>query len=125
MRASSWKDKALRFRESALAELREGRLDTASFAANQAVELYLKGILIERTGMRPYTHSLVELIDLLKAIGFEVTPDVEECARELEPHYLQARYPDTRLRDYTEDEAARVECMGVILDFLKSSEVRD
>lgn len=125
MRPSSWKGKAMRFRESSLAELREGRYDTASFAAHQAVELYLKGVLIERTGMRPYTHSLIELIDLLKAIGLEVAPEVEECVKELEPHYLQARYPDARLREYAEEEAARaVECMEVILDFLRSAEVR-
>lgn len=90
------KSGAMRFRENALAELKEGRYGTAS-SAHQAVELRLKGALVERTGMRSYTRPLIELIDLLEAIGLKVTPEVEGCVEELEPRYLQARCTDARL----------------------------
>ncbi len=119
-----WKVKAERFRRAAESELREGRYDVASFSAHQAVELYLKGFIIERTGSKPYTHLLTELLSIiLELMGEEASEEVMKCAASLEVHYLQARYPDSRLKDYTEKEAEEaVRCMEVILNFIQSVE---
>ena len=118
-----WRLKAERFREAAISELKNGRYDVASFSAQQAAELYLKGFIIGRTGSKPYTHLLTELLKLIFELTGKRNEGVERCAASLEVHYLQARYPDSRLRDYTREEAEEaVRCMEVILDFVRSVE---
>lgn len=67
-----WLKKANRFEEDALDNLNKRRYDLACFAAQQASELRLKGLLIKITGTRPYTHLLSELVDALKESGIEV-----------------------------------------------------
>ncbi len=118
-----WKLKAERFRRAAISELEEGRYDVASFSAQQAVELYLKGFIIEKTGSKPYTHLLTELLSLIFELVGKRDENVKRCAASLEVHYLQARYPDSRLKDYTKEEAEEaVRCMEVILNFIRSLE---
>ncbi len=118
-----WKTKAERFRKAAESEFEEGRYDVASFSAHQAVELYLKGIIIERTGSKPYTHLLTELLSILFELFGSRDEKVMRCASSLEVHYLQARYPDSRLKDYTREEAEEaLRCMEVILNFVKALE---
>lgn len=115
-----WFRKASRFEEDALDNLSKGRYDLACFAAQQASELRLKGLLIKITGTRPYTHLLSELADSLGESGVNVPEDVARCCVALEEHYLQARYPDARLNEYREEEArAAVECMEVIKRFVE------
>ncbi len=118
-----WKVKAERFRKAAESEFERGRYDVASFSAYQAVELYLKGLVIERTGSKPYTHLLTELLSILFELLGSRDEKVMKCASSLEVHYLQARYPDSRLRDYTREEAEEaLRCMEVILNFVKALE---
>jgi HEPN domain-containing protein len=101
-----WLDKAKQFEGYAKRELAEGRYDASAFFAQQAVELLLKGLLLKRTGARPYTHSLVELLQALaEQLGVPVPEEVLKAAEMLEEHYISARYPDARLNEYRRWEA--------------------
>ena len=75
--------------------------------------------------MRPYSHSILDLLTLLGDLGIDFDERIEACAKTLDPHYLQARYPDARLGDYSREEAEEaVKCMEVMLDFLQDIKAR-
>ena len=94
--------------------------DIACFSCQQAVEFYLKGKIIEKSGSKPYTHSLVELLRILEELGHEVPEDIKKCAKRLAEHYTQARYPDARLTEYEREEAEEaIKCMERILEHVK------
>jgi len=114
-----WIRKALRFRECAEEDLRGGRYDSVAFFAQQAAEFLLKGVLI--TGSRQLTHAVSELLTYLaKALGRPVPEDVMRCAETLETHYIQARYPDTRLNEYRKWEAEEaVRCMDAVWRYVR------
>jgi HEPN domain-containing protein len=80
------------------------------FLGAQSAEFLLKGVLIRDVGARPLTHSLNEMARRLAQIrAVELTGDVARCAKSLEEHYVQARYPDARLGPYERWEAE--ECL--------------
>ncbi|NWF95417.1 MAG: HEPN domain-containing protein [Candidatus Thorarchaeota archaeon] len=111
--------RSLKFRELARRSYEEGSHDFASFFAQQAVEFYVKGLLIRRIGAKVYSHSLVVLIDTLAESGVSVPSSVRDCIERLGEHYIQARYPDARMTDYSQSEAREaLRCMEVTLDFL-------
>jgi len=114
--ALSWLRKARRFAEVARRDLKEGYYDISAFNAQQAAEMALKAILIAKTGYKPLTHSITELVDALSEL-VEVPEEIKNCSY-IEEHYIQARYPDARLRDYTREEAERaVRCGEAILRY--------
>ncbi|MCX8193614.1 MAG: HEPN domain-containing protein [Nitrososphaeria archaeon] len=117
-----WLKKALNFEAEALDNLNSGRYDLACFSAQQSSEMRLKGLLIKLAGSRPYTHLLSEMLEIIRSIcNIEITDEVIECARKLEEHYLQARYPDARLSEYTRREAEEaLKCMEVIKKFVEN-----
>ncbi|MGQ4892394.1 MAG: HEPN domain-containing protein [Candidatus Njordarchaeia archaeon] len=115
-----WETKAMRFYKSALLNMENSIYDVACFSAHQAVELLLRGIIIEKTGSKPFTHSLLELGQILEEIGFRFPDDVKKCLKELSKHYTQSRYPDARIVDYDKSEAEEaVECMRLVFDYVK------
>ena len=121
MHSEKWIAKSLKFKELASRSLEEKSYDFASFFAQQAVEFYLKGMLVQRAGVKSYSHSLTVLIESLIEAGVAVPRDVRDCTRKLGEHYLQALYADARITDYREDEAKEaLRCMEVTLDFLTS-----
>jgi len=63
------------------------------FHAQQAVEKLLKAVLAHHQIVVRRTHDLTELIDLLKAHGHGVPPEIEE-ARRLQPYAVSFRYED-------------------------------
>lgn len=112
-----WFDKSESFRKNAENALNVGLYDVACFSAQQAVELYLKGKIVNKSGSKPYTHSLVELLRIVEKLGYTVPETVGRCAKELGEHYTQARYPDARVTEYTREEAERaVKCMEEMLN---------
>ena len=120
MHTERWFEKADMFRDVAIESIQKNRFDFASFTAQQAVEFYLKGLLIMRVGAKAYSHSLVQLMESLATPGSHIPDDIKRCIRELGEHYLQARYPDARVAEYTDDEAKEaIDCMEVCLDFLR------
>ncbi|MHA1771512.1 MAG: HEPN domain-containing protein [Candidatus Thorarchaeota archaeon] len=120
MIVEKWFTKAETFYEVAKESLEKKRFDHACLSAQQAVEFYIKGILILKTGAKPYTHSLTELMSGLENSGVEIPSEVFDCAKQLSEHYIQARYPDARLDDYTSEEAKiAIKCMEVTFDFFR------
>lgn len=120
MHTERWFEKAEMFEVVASESISKGRFDFASFTAQQAVEFYLKGLLILIVGAKPYSHSLIQLMESLTSTGIEVPNDIMNCIRDLGEHYIQARYPDARMTEYTEHEARdAINCMEVCLDFLR------
>jgi HEPN domain-containing protein len=89
---------------------KRGAYDLACFLAQQSAEFLLKGVLIREVGARPLTHSLYEMAKRLALVrAVELSEDVAKCAKSLEEHYVQARYPDARLGPYERWEAE--ECL--------------
>nr|WP_262373983.1 HEPN domain-containing protein [Pyrobaculum arsenaticum] len=87
--------------------MRSGIYNQACFNAHQAVEMLLKGLIVEATGTYPFTHSLVELLEVLKKVGKSVPEEAFREAEWLEPHYILARYPARGVKPYTEATAKR------------------
>lgn len=101
-----WLTKAhenLRVAESAT---REGFYSAACFHSQQAAELALKGLILHKLGIQPLTHSLTELAERVSEVEQLSLPSLEDL-RWLQDHYLQARYPNARLSEYSRDEAER------------------
>jgi HEPN domain-containing protein len=71
------------------------------FSAHQAVEFYLKSLIVALTGIHPYTHDLVELLEALKAIGLDIPSEITLSCELLTPHYTLARYPGKRVYNYS------------------------
>ncbi|MGC8569939.1 MAG: HEPN domain-containing protein [Caldivirga sp.] len=117
----SWLRKAERFRDYAREDLTNHRYDSAAFFAQQSVELLLKGILIRMTGSRPITYSVSELLQYLaKVLNKDLPNEVIKYAKQIESHYIQARYPDARLNDYRQWEAEEaVKCMNMVWDYVR------
>lgn len=92
-----WLKKATSFRENAILAKENKLYDVACFSAQQAVELLLKRIIVANSGSRPFTHSLIELYEIIEAIDLGKFPEkIIDCLRTLANHYLQARYPDSK-----------------------------
>ncbi len=115
-----WLVKAEEFLEEAKDDLGRGRFWLACFHAQQAVELFLKGVLISRVGTYPFTHSLVELLETLEGLGLKVPEEMYTLAESLERHYTRARYPGVGLTVYNDRVAKR--CLNYaerIISFVK------
>ena len=94
-----------------------GFYSEACFFAHQAVEFYIKGRLIELTGSRPYTHSIVALLEqLLSILQRRPSDEVVRCAKLLTEQYIGSRYPDARMLDYDRGDAEEcLRCMELVL----------
>ncbi len=114
-----WLKKATNFKENAILAKENKLYDVACFSAQQAVELLLKGIIVGNSGSRPFTHSLIELYEIIEAIDLGKFPkEIIDCLRTLANHYLQARYPDSRFTEYTLEETENaIKCLEDIFDF--------
>ncbi|NOZ89557.1 MAG: HEPN domain-containing protein [Crenarchaeota archaeon] len=102
-----WLEKALVFLEEARDDVGRGRYWLACFHAQQFAELALKAVLVRMVGSYPFTHSLVELLEALEALGVEVGEDTYTAAEALEKHYTRARYPGAGLAVYNRRVAER------------------
>jgi HEPN domain-containing protein len=114
----TWFEKSKSFEKNADNALKMDLYDITCFSCQQAVELYLKGKIIAKSGSKPYTHSLVELLKIIEKLGHEVPNDILKCAKELGEHYSQS--PDARITEYEVDEAENaMRCMEGILKYAK------
>jgi len=104
---SEWVDKADFLLKDAERHLSEGVYWIACFQAQQAAELYLKALHLALTGLHPYTHDLVELLDSLKDLGLEPPEDLYAYADALTPHYTMSRYPGRKPVTYNRGLAER------------------
>jgi len=93
---------------SAKRSLSSGDYDIAAFMADQAVQLYLKSLILELTGEIPRTHVIRQLFAALKAV-LNCAEDIDGFVRgnrglliRLEDAYTSARYAP---REYEKEEA--------------------
>jgi HEPN domain-containing protein/predicted nucleotidyltransferase len=103
-RVRAWLAQAQRDLEQAEVARQVGHHDWACFAAQQAAEKGLKGLLL-RCGREGRGHVLVRLLERLPS-DIPVSADLIEQARVLDACYLPARYPNTH------DEGAPFEHFG-------------
>ncbi|MEM2234960.1 MAG: HEPN domain-containing protein [Desulfurococcaceae archaeon] len=119
--APEWIERAEVFLNDAEKHLTEGHFWLTCFEAHQSAEFYLKSLIVSTTGFHPYTHDLVELIDVTKGIGVEVGEDIVTACEILTPHYTLSRYPGRRAITYTRARAER--CLSLakkIVEWVKS-----
>jgi len=99
--------RAAEFLELAREALRMGNYDVSCFLAEQAVQLHLKSVLLERVGDYPRTHSIRTLLsEVSKVIDGEKVKELTQKNRArliaLEDAYIIARYTPTT---YTKEDA--------------------
>ncbi len=90
-RSKDWLHQANRDIAQAKSSLREGFYEWACFAAQQAAEKAVKG-LIQSRGGEAWGHSVAGLID---AVSEEIRPvALRDKALELDQAYIPSRYPN-------------------------------
>jgi len=102
-----WLEKARFFHEEAKRHYNEGVYWYTCYTAHQAVEFYLKAFILALTGLHPFTHDLVELLDAIKDLGYDVPEELYTYADALTPHYTMARYPGRKPVRYNKDLGRR------------------
>lgn len=107
--AKEWLEDARRDFEEARDRFRAGVYTEACFHSHQAAEKAIKALLYSR-GEIAIGHNLEMLLKGLRKYGLEID-DLMDDAKQLNPHYSAARYPDARRRyaiaieDYTQELA--------------------
>jgi len=117
--AQKWLKKAEENFKAAELSMREGLYAVSCFHSQQAAEMALKAQIVLVLGSQPLSHALTDLAAELRAVGQPVSPSVEDLSW-LQDHYLQARYPNARLSEYTSQEAERaVEIAKIVLSEIR------
>jgi len=80
--------------EAARALRKSGLFDSAAFHCQQAAEKTLKALVLAVGRAVPRTHSSVFLIKMLEESSCQVPEAVTTACRKLDPHYMNARYPN-------------------------------
>lgn len=97
-RHEDWLAQAERDLAAAGESLRAGYYEWAAFQAQQSAEKALKALLRyhhhEARG-----HTLIHLLEALQGL-VQVPADLWPCARELDRHYIQPRYPNSFASGY-------------------------
>lgn len=102
-----WVEKAEVFIKEAERHLELGIYWLSCFEAQQAAELYLKAFIVKLTGTHPYTHDIVELLEVARELGLNVPEELIVYGDALTPHYTLARYPGRKPLEYNRDRARR------------------
>ncbi|RLG23513.1 hypothetical protein DRN77_04340 [Methanosarcinales archaeon] len=96
-RADVWMDEAKYDFDTCLELHTLGRFNWVCTCPQQVGEKSIKSLFLLNGVDYPWTHSIVDLLDGLK----EIVPIEDEeflalrhCASELDPHYIETRYPD-------------------------------
>lgn len=106
-----WLRKAEENLRLAEAALKEELYAFSCFHSQQAAELALKALIILRKGYQPFTYLLTELAAEVSDAAALKLPSADDL-RWLQEHYVQSRYPNARLSDYTEEEAVKAVEIG-------------
>jgi len=69
--------------------LEQGVYYASAFYAQQAAEKSLKAVYITQFKKMSVKHNIVSLSE-----EFGAPPEIRKACRKLNPHYVQARYPD-------------------------------
>lgn len=111
------------YMELADSAFNEEKYDAAIFLAEQALQFYLKALLIKYADLRLRTHSVRELLAALGKV-LEAEDKVADfirshrsLLRELEDAYIGTRYEPRRY--YREDAKELIEFVGEVMDFVE------
>jgi HEPN domain-containing protein len=88
-----WRHEADRALAGARVQEREALYNWACFAAEQAAQLAVKGLL-HGLGRAPWGHDLDRLATMVADAGAAVPEPVRDSVHRLVRHYIPARYPD-------------------------------
>lgn len=119
-------ERSRRFRETASYQIRRGFYDLAAFSLEQALQLYIKALLIKLGVGYPRTHSLRRLLRLIGEADPALSGLVERLLEKysvelaaLEDAYVTSRYVP---REFEEGEVKRLE--RVVREVIESLEGR-
>jgi HEPN domain-containing protein len=110
LRAQDWLRQGKRDLEHARRSAEQGDYEWACFAAHQAAEKALKAVY-QSAGEEAWGHSILGLLAALP-LADALTEAMKDAARELDRHYIPARYPNSYPEGapyeyYTQGEAER------------------
>ncbi|MCL6581169.1 MAG: HEPN domain-containing protein [Firmicutes bacterium] len=89
-----WIDAGERDLRAASELYRAGLFEGTAFHCQQAAEKFLKGLLVAAGGLSQRSHSCVRLLSALGRSGITPPGEVATACRRLDPHYVDARYPN-------------------------------
>ena len=108
-----WIEYARENLKSARLLLEQGLYNPCLQNAQQAIEKMLKAVLIERSAIIKKTHSINELVSLLKKAGVVIDISEDECDL-IDSIYLPSKYPvGAILPDFEPDDAICRQCLGI------------
>ena len=122
-----WLDEAEDDLATATDLLRLGRFSKACYFAQQAAEKALKALLIKRLNRYVHTHSVRELLEMVREGGIRVSEDLLRVGDILDRYYVPTRYPNAwpsgaPYRHYTEGDAREaIEYANRVMDFVRSN----
>ncbi len=88
-----WRSEADRALQGARVQATAELHNWACFAAEQAAQLALKGLL-HGVGRAPWGHDLALLLSVVREAGIALPADVSEAGLRVGRHYIAARCPD-------------------------------
>jgi len=123
------RNRSLRMLSSARRSLLDRDYDIAAFMADQAVQLYLKAVILELTGEVPRVHAVRQLMYALKEL-LGKSNLFDDFVREkrsllirLEEAYISSRYLP---REYEREEAEElINFSEKVIEFVKSVKSKD
>lgn len=109
-------------------ELSKGHHDLAAFLAEQAVQLYLKALILGATGTMPRTHTIRDLVGALRIIYPQKTNEIDNFVKQnrsllirLEDAYISSRY---LFKEYGREEAEELVTFAhKVVKFVENLEV--
>ncbi len=96
-RSKAWMDEARYDFDTCLELHKLGRYNWVCTCSQQVSEKAIKALFLLDGIDFPWTHSIVDLLDELKGILYieeDIFLGLRHSASELDPHYVETRYPD-------------------------------
>ena len=119
-----WLDEAEDDLATATDLLRLGRFSKACYFAQQAAE---KALLIKKLNRYVHTHSVRELLEIVREGGIHIGEDLLRIGDMLDRYYVPTRYPNAwpsgaPHRHYTEGDAREaIEYASKVMGFVRSN----
>lgn len=93
-----WLESARRDRDTARSLLESKHYDWSLFVFHLAIEKILKALVIQKEITPPFTHKLLQLVQIA---GIEITEEQTDWLTEITEFNIEARYPDAKQEFYT------------------------
>lgn len=113
-RSADWMEQARRDLAMAGQARDTGFFEWACFISQQAAEKAIKAVY-QKHGAVAWGHSVLDLLDGLRAASREIPSDLFRIARGLDRLYIPARYPDGFSRGKPADYFTRMQTMQSVV----------